>query len=372
MSQALKVIGYGFERKNSLFFLCETKELDGIVVLHLNVTINTMVLDHRFFKLVVTHKTFKGDKAKSIFMEYKELLTHVPKEYLYINLLTNEEKGERKYDEQHIGYEYVSLNEFVTFKDGVMSCNEEHFENVGKYDEDYVIVGASENNLNQLEVFVQHVLEGFINKIVYNVDMKTGEMEFVEFQEMVYDEPNLIIENLEPIGLPTDKKFLKYYETIVLNFDEDEEEEPGEQILTLEECNQCEEQCPGLIEEDDEPETEYDDEAGMTDEEVEAYMKELRARLKEQGLVEGVDYIFHEDFRYEEEEEPVKEESVEISKFKKQEIDTDPMKDRLDELEKEITKLKELVEYINDYKLTELEYHIKTLILKYDGDEEEE
>ena len=74
----------------------------------------------------------------------------------------------------------------------------------------------------------------------------------------------------------------------------------------------------------------------------------------------------------EDEEEPIKEESVEIPKFKKQEIDTDPMKDRLDELEKEITKLKELVEYINDYKLTELEYHIKTLILKYDGDEEEE
>ena len=46
------------------------------------------------------------------------------------------------------------------------------------------------------------------------------------------------------------------------------------------------------------------------------------------------------------------------------------LKLRLNELEKELYKLKELVEYIDDYKITELEYYLKTLILKYGEDEE--
>ena len=123
---------------------------------------------------------------------------------------------------------------------------------------------------------------------------------------------------------------------------------------------------------------EYDDEAGMTDEEVEAYMRELRRSLKEQGLVEGVDFIFHEDFRYPDEEEPTEiidpeAREVEVVESKEpvvKEAD-DMLKLRLNELEKELYKLKELVEYINDYKITELEYYLKTLILKYGEDDEE-
>ena len=43
MSKALKVIGYGFKRNNDLVFLCEDCEVEGIVVLDLKVTLNTMV-----------------------------------------------------------------------------------------------------------------------------------------------------------------------------------------------------------------------------------------------------------------------------------------------------------------------------------------
>ena len=140
MSKALKVIGYGFKRNNDLVFLCEDCEVEGIVVLDLKVTLNTMVFDHRFFKFTVSHDTYKGDKARKVFMEYKDMITHVPKEYLYINLYTDEEKGERKFDEPHFGYEYVNLVNLVLFKDGeVIVYNEELYEDVGKYDEDFYI-----------------------------------------------------------------------------------------------------------------------------------------------------------------------------------------------------------------------------------------
>lgn len=387
MSKALKVIGYGFKRNNDLVFLCEDCEVEGIVVLKINVTLNTMVFDHRFFKFTVSHNTYKGDTARKVFMGYKDMITHVPKEYLYINLYTDEEKGERKFDEPHFGYEYVNLVNLVLFKDGeVVVYNEELYENVGKYDEDFYIIGVSENNRDQLEVFVENVEHGYVSKIIYDVNMETGEMTYVEYQEVVYDEPNLAIEKLAPIEVPYDRKFLKYYETITLDFSENEEDEsypvddPEVQLITPEEARIYEEYCPGLVEEDEveQSEMEYDDEAGMTDEEVEAYMRELRRSLKEQGLVEGVDFIFHEDFRYPDEEEPTEiidpeAREVEVVESKEpvvKEAD-DMLKLRLNELEKELYKLKELVEYINDYKITELEYYLKTLILKYGEDDEE-
>lgn len=387
MSKALKVIGYGFKRNNDLVFLCEDCEVEGIVVLDLKVTLNTMVFDHRFFKFTVSHNTYKGDKARKVFMEYKDMITHVPKEYLYINLYTDEEKGERKFDEPHFGYEYVNLVNLVLFKDGKVELyNEELYENVGKYDEEFYITGVSENNWGQLEVFVENVEQGYVSKILYDVNMKTGEMTYVEYQEVVYDEPNLVIEKLAPIEVPYDRKFLKYYETVTLDFSDEEDEEcypvddPEVQLITPEEMKACEEYCPGLVEEDEEEqqsEMEYDDEAGMTDEEVEAYMRELRRSLKEQGLVEGVDFIFHEDFRYPDEEEPTEmidpeAREVEVIETKEPVVkETDDMlKLRLNELEKELYKLKELVEYIDDYKITELEYYLKTLILKYGEDEE--